>query len=183
MPILYPRYILSITGLLYLYLANAIADSNKKIIIVACSLIMIFGIKTNIKVLYDNYHSSNMKQIEYVKKDIKEDDIIIYRSIDRGSVYAINFPNIKQYLYDKDDWAIESYQIYMPTLKKINNLYELRDYTGTIWIINNGYDNENALHKEIRQHLNTIDIETKTFKTVYQRYRYIVTKVVKRTSV
>lgn len=182
-PILYPRYILSITGLLYLYLANALADSNKKFIILICVLIMIFGIKTNIKVFHDNYHPSNMQQIEYVKKDIKEDDIIIYKLIDMGAVYAVNFPNTKQFLYDKEDWAIESYKIYMPTLKKINSLYELKDYTGTIWIINNGYDNENSLYKEVSQHLKTTDIETKTFKTVYQRYRYTVTKVIKRTPV
>ena len=40
-----------------------------------------------------------MEQIEYIKAEIQEDDIIVYSNIGNGGVIAAFFPENKQYFY------------------------------------------------------------------------------------
>lgn len=174
-PILYPRYILVVTGLLFMYISMALSKLNKNKCIFICFIVLIFGFITNVKLIKTNYDSSNMKQIDYLKENIEDNDIIIYSSLDLGSVYAINFPNVKQYLYSEDFWVIDSYKAYN-SLNIVYSFDELKDYVGTIWIIDPPDCN---LFNRIKENNNWQYIESKEFNTAYRRYSYRVVKMIK----
>lgn len=172
--ILYPRYILAVVGLIYLFVSVAISKSHKSIIIIICSIVMILGFETNVKLIRANYDESNMKQVEYLKDNIEKDDIIIYYSLERGSVFTANFPKIKQFLYNETWWPIESYKAYSPILTRIHSLSFLNNHQGIVWIID---DSDGRLSYQISSSMNVTILDQKTFYTAYQKYSYIVTKI------
>lgn len=176
-PILYPRYILSISGLLYLFIAYSLSKSNNKFVLALIFImIVIFESIVNIKNIKTNYNQSNMKQIEYVEKSINEDDIIVYSSIDLGSTFSVHFPENRQYLYNIKKWQIDSYKIYEPIVKRVYTYDFLKDYTGTIWLID-GVNCE--FYQDFIKNVDVTQLEVREFNTEYKNYKYTVFKLLK----
>ena len=136
-PILYPRYLMAITGLLIFFIADIMAkEKSKYITIEICIIIFVTSLISNIDIINNNYDKSNMKQIEYLKENIKDDDIIVYSNIGNGSVFAVYFKDNKQYFYNGDHWNVkEAYKAYGPQMETVEDLDFLKDYKGRIWII------------------------------------------------
>lgn len=79
MPILYPRYIFTITGLLYLGMSYFLAEkSNNYIITFIMIIVLILSIITQYSLVKENYSIENDKVREYINSNFKDDDIIIY---------------------------------------------------------------------------------------------------------
>ena len=172
--ILFARYLLVITGLYIFGIAFFMAKEKKNwLIILICSIILILGCISNITNIQINYDSSNMKQIEYLRENIKPDDIIIYSNIGNGGVIAAFFPENKQYFYNGEYWDVEeAYKAYGPAMETIYNYEDvLKDYHGRIWLI----DSEGCgLYNEIpKDGLKTI-VEPTEFVTRYQNYVYTI---------
>lgn len=171
-PILYSRYLMVMTGLYIFTLAYMMEKEEKKVVtIIICIIILILGTWSNIENIKINYDSSNMKQIEYIKENIQEGDIIVYSNIGNGGVIAAFFPDNKQYFYNGDHWDIEkAYKAYGPGMETIYDYNEiLKNYHGRIWLI----DSENmGLWDEFPKEGITILKETKKFETKYQNYIY-----------
>ena len=114
-----------------------------------------------------------MKQIEYLRENIKQDDIIIYSNIGNGGVIAAFFPENKQYFYNGEYWDVEeAYKAYGPGMETIYNYEDvLKDYHGRIWLI----DSEGCgLYDEIpKDGVKTI-VEPTEFVTRYQNYIYTI---------
>lgn len=107
-PILYPRYLMTITGLLIFFIADIMAkEKSKYITIEICIIIFVTSLISNINIINNNYDNTNMKQIEYLEENIKDDDIIVYSNIGNGSVFAVYFKDNKQYFYNGDHWNVE----------------------------------------------------------------------------
>lgn len=136
-PILYPRYLMTITGLLIFFIADIMAkEKSKYITIEICIIIFVTSLISNINIINNNYDNTNMKQIEYLEENIKDDDIIVYSDIGNGSVFAVYFKDNKQYFYNGDHWNVEeAYKAYGPQMETVENLDFLKDYKGRIWII------------------------------------------------
>ena len=136
-PILYPRYLMTITGLLIFFIADIIAkEKSKYITIEICIIIFVTSLISNINIINNNYDNTNMKQIEYLEENIKDDDIIVYSNIGNGSVFAVYFKDNKQYFYNGDHWNVEeAYKAYGPQMETVEDLDFLKDYKGRIWII------------------------------------------------
>lgn len=136
-PILYPRYLMTITGLLIFFIADIMAkEKSKYITIEICIIIFVTSLISNINIINNNYDNTNMKQIEYLEENIKDDDIIVYSNIGNGSVFAVYFKDNKQYFYNGDHWDVEeAYKAYGPQMETVEDLDFLKDYKGRIWII------------------------------------------------
>lgn len=173
-PILFSRYLLVLTGPYIFFLAYFMAKESKKIVTaVICLIILVLGTISNIENININYDESNMKQIEYLRENIKPEDIIVYSNIGNGGVIAAFFPENKQYFYNGAHWDVEeAYKAYGPGMETIYNYHDVLDnYHGRIWLI----DSENCgLYNEIPKEGTKTIIEPKEFRTKYQNYIYTI---------
>lgn len=178
-PILYPRYLMTITGLLIFFIADIMAkEKSKYITIEICIIIFVTSLISNINIINTNYDNTNMKQIEYLEENIKDDDIIVYSNIGNGSVFAVYFKDNKQYFYNGYHWNVEeAYKAYGPQMETVENLDFLKDYKGRIWIIDSA-DSSFYNDKFKTDDYKVIDskvIKTKypsSFDTNYSGYEY-----------
>ena len=172
--ILFARYLLVITGIYIFALAFFMAKEKRTwITTIICIIILILGGISNATNIMINYDSSNMKQIEYLKENIKPDDIIVYSNIGNGGVVAAFFPENKQYFYNGGYWDVEeAYKAYGPGMEIIYNYEDiLKDYHGRIWLI----DSEGCgLYNEFPKEGTTTLVEPIEFKTRYQNYVYTI---------
>ena len=171
-PILYARYLIVMTGLYIFGMAFFIAKEKKKWVIgIICAIILILGTISNVTNMRINYDNSNMKQIAYLRENVKSEDILIYSNIGNGGVIAAFFPDNKQYFYNGEFWDVEeAYKAYGPGMEIIYNYDNiLNDYHGRIWLI----DSENCeLYNSFpKEGLQTI-VEPTKFETKYQNYIY-----------
>ena len=178
-PILYPRYLMTITGLLIFFIADIMAkEKSKYITIEICIIIFVTSLISNINIINTNYDNTNMKQIEYLEENIKDDDIIVYSNIGNGSVFAVYFKDNKQYFYNGYHWNVEeAYKAYGPQMETVENLDFLKNYKGRIWIIDSA-DSSFYNDKFKTDDYKVIDskvIKTKypsSFDTNYSGYEY-----------
>ena len=165
-PILYPRYLMTITGLLIFFIADIMAkEKSKYITIEICIIIFVTSLISNIDIINNNYDNTNMKQIEYLEENIKDDDIIVYSNIGNGSVFAVYFKDNKQYFYNGDHWNVEeAYKAYGPQMETVEDLDFLKDYKGRIWIIDS---TDSSFYNDKFKTDNYKVIDSKVIKTKY----------------
>mgnify|MGYP004506772207 FL=1 len=178
-PILYPRYLMAITGLLIFFIADIMAkEKSKYITIEICIIIFVTSLISNINIINNNYDNTNMKQIEYLEENIKDDDIIVYSNIGNGSVFAVYFKDNKQYFYNGDHWNVEeAYKAYGPQMETVEDLDFLKDYKGRIWIIDSTDSNfyNDKFKTDDYKVIDSKVIKTKypsSFDTNYSGYEY-----------
>lgn len=186
-PILYPRYLMVLTGILIFFIANIMSKEKQKYITIEiCIIIFITSLVSNIQFIKHNYDNSNMKQIEYLKENIQKDDILIYSNIGNGSTFAVYFKENKQYFYNYDNWNVEeAYKAYAPQMETVRNFDFLNDYKGRIWIIDSSdqgcYNNYFKNNEEIK-FISSKEFNTKypsSFDTKYSGYDYSIILVEK----
>lgn len=168
-PILYYRYMLVVTGLMIFALSYMYEKSdNKKIVYAILTGILIVSIISNTKMIKNNYNQENQAPIEYVKENLKENDVIVYPKIGVGSIFAVNFPDQKQYFYNGENWGVEeAYKAFGPGMKTYITTDFLQDEEcqNRIWIISSSdYD---EFYEENFNNENYKLIENKTFYTNY----------------
>lgn len=173
-PILFSRYLFVITGIYIFTMAFLIAKEEKKwITITIVTIISLMGLGSTIKNIQINYDLSNMKQIEYLKENLQEGDIVIYSNIGNGGVIAAFFQDNRQYFINLQHWNVEeAYKAYSPAMETIDRYEDvLKDYHGRIWLI----DSEKmGLYNEIPKDGITILEESKRFDTAYHNYIYSI---------
>lgn len=174
--ILYYRYLFVITGLYIFIVSHLLANSNNKYLItVVCSIVLALGVVNNIVQIKDNYAEENGRQIQYLKENVREDDVLVYSNIGNGSVFASNFTENKQYFYNGANWGVEeAYKAWAPQMETWITTEFLNKCTGRIWIIDS---QDNGFYNEL---FNTEDfkyISTEYFDTPYQNYIYNITLV------
>lgn len=171
-PILFSRYLFVMTGLYIFSLAFLMAKEKNKWITVAIMIVIsLMGLASTVKNVQINYDESNMKQIEYLKDNIQEGDIILYSNIGNGGVIAAFFQDNKQYFYNGAYWDVEeAYKAYGPAMETIYNYDDvLKDFHGRIWLI----DSENmGLYNDIPKEEITVLEGPIRFDTKYQNYIY-----------
>ena len=171
--ILLYRYLLISTGLFIFALAFIISkDTNEYRIIAICTIILIISIISNIGFIKQNYDSNNNKYLEYMKDNVKEEDIILYSDAISGAVISTYFDN-QSYFYDKQHWNVEEAYKAFSNMKIIYNLDDvLENYEGRVWLIEG---NTSTLLEEIID--NTDDCELiykETYETKYKNNIYTI---------
>ncbi len=176
--ILFYRYLFVITGLYIFTLSFILSKSkNKKIIIAICIITTILAIVSNITMVKINYSEKNGKSIEYLKNNIKQNDVIVYTDIGTGSIIAVNFKENKQYYYNEQDWGVqEAYKAFGPQMNTYITSDFIKELSGRIWIVDGVYDEcyqkyfNNEQYKFINQ---------QSFSDKYHEYNYTITLVEK----
>lgn len=179
-PILYPRYLMAITGILIFFIAEIMSkEKETHITIGICIIILVVSLISNIEIINNNYDKSNMTQIEYLKENIEKNDILVYSNIGNGAVFAVNFKNNNQYFFNGDHWNIEeAYKAYSPQMRTVEDLDFLNDYKGRIWVIDssdNGFYNTYFKNKEEYKFISLKKFNTRypsSFDTNYTGYDY-----------
>ena len=138
-----PRYMLPMLGLFIFAFAYILSVEKSRIvkIVVVIGLIGL-TIWNGVTLWNKSYSEENSKPIEAIQAEVKPEDIFVYTTIGPSSSVAINFDENKQYFYNKDNWTVEkAYGAFAPQMKVINNLDEIENYTGRIWVIDAGDTN------------------------------------------
>lgn len=132
-----PRYMLPMLGLFIFALAYVLAVEKSRIVkIVICAGLIGLTIWNGITLWNKSYSEENSKPIEAIKAEVQENDIFVYTTIRPSSSVAIEFNKNQQYFYNKDNWTVEkAYGAFAPQMKVVNNLEEIENYTGRIWVI------------------------------------------------
>ena len=171
-PILYYRYMFTVTGVLIIFLSFFMAkEKNKYITLGICVCIIILSTISNIRLIKENYDSTNYEPINYLKENVRQGDIFFYSDIiNNGATVATKFTDIKQYFYNKDHWDIEeAYKAYSPQMETVESFDILKDYKGRIWLIDSeNLELYNSFPKEYIKELK----EIKNFNMKYKGYIY-----------
>lgn len=132
-----PRYMIPMSALAIFALATILAKENNKFIKgVICIGLICLSIWSGYTYLKDAYDTKNQEPWNYIKEEIQEGDIIIYKEIGIGSLAALEFKDNNQYFYNKDNWSVEdAYKAFEPQMQTVRNLEEIENYSGRIWIL------------------------------------------------
>ena len=174
-PILYARYLLTMTGLYIFTLAFIISKEKNKIISgIILAITLILAVLSNIQNVKENYNKENMDVYNYINDELEEDDIFLYSKIGNGGMIATYFPNNKQYFMNLEHWGVEeAYKAYLPAMETKENWDFLKDFKGRIWLID---DDSNQFYENEEFHGENINVlkEEKQFKIKYHNLTYNV---------
>lgn len=172
-PILYARYLFTITGLLIFSIAYFLAkENNKYMLAIICFIIAVLSVINLSNNMKENYDSSNQEAIRYLKEKLEPEDIIIYPDMGMGGVVATLIDTNQQYFLNFDYWSIEeAYKAYAPQMGVAYSVEEVtREAKGKIFILDtedlkayNSIENKEA-YKEISKE----KIETRYKNITYE---------------
>ena len=171
-PILYARYLFTITGLLMFTICYFLSKENNKLIIgIICGAIVIMSCNNLIENVEANYDKSNNEPIEYLKENLQDGDIMMYADMGNGGVVATKLDNIKQYFVNLGHWSIEeAYKAYAPQMGVVTTPEEAEQQSkGRIFIIDTG---DLKLYNEIKNDNNYKTVSIKKFEAKYHNYTY-----------
>lgn len=171
-PILYARYLFTITGLLIFAISYFLAKENNQLIIgLVCGAVLVMSImnlKANIE---ENYDASNYEPITYLQENLQPDDIIIYSNINNGGVIAALIDTNQQYFLNLENWTIEeAYKAYSPQMKVANSVEEaVKEAKGRIFIIDTG---DLSLYENLENKEQYKEVSIQKFEPKYKNYTY-----------
>ena len=174
-PILYARYFLNLTGLFMFFMAFFMAKGGRKTLtIIVCGITLLVAILININVIKMNYAQNNKEPLEYVQQDLQEGDIILFGNRGSGFSISMQLVNVPNCFYDYENWNVEpAYKAFGKNMLYINNIEELADYKGRIWIIDS--DNHSIYEKFKETYKEKIElIKNNIFYTEYHKYNYSI---------
>ena len=171
-PILYARYLFTITGLLIFTISYFLAKENNKFMIgLICGVILVLSAYNLIENVNANYDESNKAPIEYLKENVKPDDILIYSDMGNGGVSAIFLNENKQYFINLGNWSIEeAYKAYAPQMGVLSTVDEAAEQAkGRIIIVDTG---DLTLYNQIKDNPEYKTISIEKFEAKYHNYTY-----------
>ena len=126
----------------------------------------------------ENYASSNLEAINYMKENIQDGDIIIYNRINMA-ILNTYFPDNTQYFLNFGHWGIhEAYKAYAPSMKIVEDWNFLNDFYGRIWIMDS--EDSTYVYDNIDKNIVETVGECKHFEAAYHGYKYDITLVEKK---
>lgn len=180
-PILYARYFLNLTGIFMFFMAFFMIKGGKKTLtVLICILTAVTAIFVNYNVSKMNYGPTNSKPLEYVKQDLKQDDLLLFGNDATGFVLSMQLVDIANCFYDGDYWNVEpAYQAFGKDMKTIKALEGLDNYYGRIWVIDSG--NYNIYNEMVERYGESIKlIKQEHFSIEYHSYQYNISLVEKK---
>lgn len=171
-PILYARYLFTITGLVIFAISYFLAKENHQFVIgLICGIILVMSISNMIANVQENYDDSNSEPIAYLEENLQPDDIIIYSSINNGGVIAASIDSNQQYFLNLENWTIEeAYKAYSPQMKVAYNFEEvMQNAKGRIFIID---DRDLHCYQKLENKEKYEEVEIKKFEPKYKNYTY-----------
>lgn len=177
-PIIYARYMLCVTGLFIFVLAYYLVKRGEKYGIMAiCILCIVTGIAIEAKLCKDNYNKTNQEPFNYLRENLEERDILLCSNEGSGFVVSANFPDNFLYFWDEDRWNVEeAYKAFGKHMKTIEELEELEDVKGRIWVVDSS---SYGLLEKIQEKYEVKVLEQKMYSTKYHGFQYSFTLIEK----
>ncbi len=174
-PIIYARYMLCVMGLFIFFLAYSMTKKGFKYInLLVCITSIIISLYININFINTNYDESNSKPIDFVKEDIKDNDIILLNNHLNSFVITVNFPENVTYFYDEENWNCEkAYRAFSTDFRTVYDLDFLEDFSGRIWVMND------SVLQQIQDRYDVDLIKHESFDTEYRDYQYSISLIEK----
>ncbi len=171
-PILYARYLFTITGLLIFAISYLLAkEDNKFIIGIICGAVLVMSFMNLMVNIEDNYDSSNQEVINYLKEILKKDDVMAYSSIENGGVIAALIDANHQYFVNFRNWSVEeAYKAYAPQMETVNSIEDVQEKAKGRIIIVDTEDLE--LYNKVQNKEIYKNIYIEKFNTRYKNYTY-----------
>ena len=176
--IVYARYMLCILGMLLLFMSIVMTvKGDKKINALMCIICVIMSLYVNINLINTNYDEENFKPINYIKEDIKQDDIFLVDDKLSGISISVRYEDNISYFYNRGHWRVdEAYKAFAKDFRTVLNYDFLNDFSGRIWIIST---DDNRILDEVEEEYNVIVIKQEMFKTKYKNQQYSISLVEK----
>jgi len=178
-PILTSRYLLIMTGMYIFGLAYMLGKEKNKILlsVVLISIVML-GTFTSVRYINENYDETNLSAYNYIKENIRDDDIFIYTYFGNCGVMSVKFPENTHILICSNGWQREekAYSAYAPAMKMKfkdeNDNFDwnfLKDFKGRIWLVG---DTDSWIIDEFPKEKTRVLKDTKKIETKYHNYVY-----------
>lgn len=177
-PIIYARYMLCVTGLFIFFLSYTMAKKgNKYMTAIILVISLILSINVQVKQIETNYDTSNKEAIEYLKENIKENDIILHANDTNSFIIDVNFQNNKVYFWNKENWSgVDAYEAFGDNFSTENSLENIKNYKGRIWLVDWSYE----FVENVKEELENIEIiSTNSYRTKYHNLQHTITLVEK----
>ena len=176
--ILYYRYLFVITGLYIFAISFILAkEKNKVEFVTILSVIAILGGYNNIRIIKDNYDSTNYEPMKYIEKNIQEGDTIAFSNLGGGFVAAIHFEDNQVYFYNPENWGVEeAYKAFGPNYETCVTKDFAEDCSNRVWVID---DINSSLYEELFENKEYKKVSEKEFYTKYHDYNYKITLIEK----
>lgn len=176
--ILYYRYLFVITGLYIFAISFILAkETNKAEIITILSVIVMLGTYNNVKLIKDNYDSSNYEPMNYIKENIQDGDTITFSNLGGGFVAAIHFADNQVYFYNPENWGVEeAYKAFGPNYETCVTKDFIENCSNRVWVIDNI---DGSTFEELFKDKNYKKVSEKEFFTKYHDYNYKITLIEK----
>lgn len=176
--ILYYRYLFVITGL-YIFAVSFILGKEKNVveIVSILSVIAILGVYNNVKMIKDNYDSSNYEPMNYIQENIKDGDNIVFSNLGGGFVAAIHFVDNQVYFYNPENWGVEeAYKAFGPNYETCVTKEFVENCPNRVWVID---DINGSAYEELFKDKDYKKVSEKEFFTKYHDYNYKITLIEK----
>ena len=178
-PILTSRYLLIMTGMYIFGLAYMLGKEKNKILlsVVLISIVML-GTFTSVRYINENYDETNLSAYNYIKENIRDDDIFIYTYFGNCGVMSVKFSENTHILICSNGWQREekAYSAYAPAMKMKfkdeNDNFDwnfLKDFKGRIWLVG---DTDSWIIDEFPKEKTRVLKDTKKIETKYHNYVY-----------
>ena len=176
--ILYYRYLFVITGLYIFAISFILAkEKNKVEFVTILSVIAILGGYNNIRIIKDNYDSTNYEPMKYIEKNIQEGDTIAFSNLGGGFVAAIHFEDNQVYFYNPENWGVEeAYKAFGPNYETCVTKDFVEDCSNRVWVID---DINGSLYEELFKDKDYKKVSEKEYFTKYHDYNYKITLIEK----
>jgi len=126
--------------------------------------------------LSDHLHSGEI--FTYLKENIQEGDAFLSVNELNAFILVTNFPENTFYFWDESDWNVEeAYKAFGKRMQGIENLDEIKEVTGRIWVLDSRNDH---LLEKIQEQYDIKVIERKEYDTKYHGCQYTYTLIEKQ---
>lgn len=176
--ILYYRYLFVITGLYIFAISFILAKEKSKVeFVTILSVIAILGGYNNIRIIKDNYDSTNYEPMKYIEENIQKEDTIAFSNLGGGFVAAIHFVDNQVYFYNPENWGVEeAYKAFEPNYETCVTKDFVEDCSNRVWVID---DINGSLYEDLFEDKDYKKVSEKEFFTKYHDYNYKITLIEK----
>jgi Predicted membrane protein len=183
--IIYSRYLLVCTSLLFLYFAYNFATFGKKMLnAVFCVAIMICSICANLSLIDINYDASNQAPYEYLNANMQEGDAILvgnYNQDPNSFIAVAKYMNHPLYYWNEMYWmdeSVKAYQAYGTGMRVVYDLKDIEGLSGRVWVIYADDDHVghavNHVYDAALQAFHATGSGTQYFQTKYKSIEYTI---------
>ena len=135
-PILYPRYMLPLLGLLVVALAYAIAQFPKQITVIACSVLVLAQASLLPSIYLDRFNGPMREISAYLEKRMDADDVFVHLDEHTLHTFAVYVPDHTHVMYlPPESRVYSSLEVHGDKVRAVSDIDEITSITARVWLV------------------------------------------------